>query len=276
MRNNLRLKTIGPRAAFLIAELYERQKTIFSNKDVEKITGLSPKSARGLANRLIDRGLATRLKPGLFILVPTELGHERDYLGDPYVVAEEIVGGTSYYISHASAMDIHRMVTQPQLMVYATTTQAVRPHSVLGTEFRFVRCKPEHLFGIMDHWVTKTRKIRVSDLERTVIDGLRQSRYCGGFSEIAKGFWMRREDIDVKKLMEYALVMDIGAVYRRLGYLLELFGTEETGQLDLLRRKITSFYVLLDPMLPPEGKFIARWRLQLNVSPEEIKAIIRT
>ncbi|MBW1790415.1 MAG: type IV toxin-antitoxin system AbiEi family antitoxin domain-containing protein [Deltaproteobacteria bacterium] len=276
MRNNLRLKTIGPRAAFLIAELYERQKTIFSNKDVEKITGLSPKSARGLANRLIDRGLATRLKPGLFILVPTELGHERDYLGDPYVVAEEIVGGTSYYISHASAMDIHRMVTQPQLMVYATTTQAVRPRSVLGTEFRFVRCKPEHLFGIMDHWVTKTRKIRVSDLERTVIDGLRQSRYCGGFSEIAKGFWMRREDIDVKKLMEYALVMDIGAVYRRLGYLLELFGTEETGQLDLLRRKITSFYVLLDPMLPPEGKFIARWRLQLNVSPEEIKAIIRT
>jgi len=276
MRNNLRLKTIGPRAAFLIAELYERHKTIFSNKDVEKITGLSPKSARGLANRLIDRGLATRLKPGLFILVPTELGHERDYLGDPYVVAEEIVGGTSYYISHASAMDIHRMVTQPQLMVYATTTQAVRPRSVLGTEFRFVRCKPEHLFGIMDHWVTKTRKIRVSDLERTVIDGLRQSRYCGGFSEIAKGFWMRREDIDVKKLMEYALVMDIGAVYRRLGYLLELFGTEETGQLDLLRRKITSFYVLLDPMLPPEGKFIARWRLQLNVSPEEIKAIIRT
>jgi predicted transcriptional regulator of viral defense system len=272
----MRSKTLGPRAAFLIAELYERQKTIFSNKDVEKITGLGPKSARGLANRLVNRSLATRLKPGLFILVPAELGHERNYMGDPYVVAAEIVGGGDYYISHASAMDIHRMVTQPQLVVYATTTQAIRPRSVLGTEFRFVRCKPEDLFGIMDHWVTKTRKIRISDLERTVIDGLKQSEYCGGFSEIAKGFWMRREDIDVKKMVGYALMLDIGAVYRRLGYLLELFETEETGYLELLHRKITSFYVLLDPMLPPEGKFIARWRLRLNVSPEEIKAIIRT
>ncbi len=276
MKNNSQLKTIGPRVAFLVAELYEQQKTIFSNKDVEKITGLGQKSARGLSNRLVNRGLATRLKPGLFILVPAELGHERDYLGDPYVAASEIVGGVDYYVSHASAMDIHRMVTQPQLVVYATSTQSVRPRSVLGTEFRFVRCKPNHLFGIMDHWVTKTKKIRVSDLERTVIDGLRKSDYCGGFSEIAKGFWMRREDVDVKKLVEYALMLDIGAVYRRLGYLLELFEAEETGQLELLHRKLTSFYTLLDPMLPAEGKFIARWRLRLNVNPEEITAIIRT
>ena len=192
------------------------------------------------------------------------------------MAASEIVGGVDYYVSHASAMDIHRMVTQPQLVVYATSTQSVRPRSVLGTEFRFVRCKPDHLFGIMDHWVTKTKKIRVSDLERTVIDGLRKSNYCGGFSEIAKGFWMRREDVDVKKLVEYALMLDIGAVYRRLGYLLELFEAEETGQLELLHRKLTSFYTLLDSMLPAEGKFIARWRLRLNVNPEEIIAIIRT
>jgi predicted transcriptional regulator of viral defense system len=82
--------------------------------------------------------------------------------------------------------------------------------------------------------------------------------------------------MDVKKLIEYALMVDVGAVYRRLGYLLELFETEETGQLELLRKKLTATYVLLDPMLPTEGKFIARWRLRLNVSPEEIKAIIRT
>jgi predicted transcriptional regulator of viral defense system len=276
MKDNLKLKTLGPRLAFLVAELYERQKTIFSNQDVEAITGLSPNSARGLANRLVARGLATRLKPGLFILVPAELGHERDYLGDPYVVATEIVGGKDHFISHSSAMDIHQMVTQPQFVVYTTTTQSVRPHSVLGTEFRFVRCKPEHLFGAINHWATKTRKIRVSDLERTVIDGLRQSEYCGGFSEVAKGFWMRRQDMDVKKLVEYALMLDIGALYRRLGYLLELFETKETGQLELLRKKLTATYALLDPMLSAEGKFIARWRLRLNVSPEEIKTIIRT
>jgi len=276
MNNNLQLKTLGPQSAFLVAELYERQKTIFSSRDVESITGLSPNSARGLVNRIVGKGVATRLKPGLFILVPAELGHARDYLGNPYVVASEIVGGSEYFISNASAMDIHQMVTQPQLVVYTTATQSIRPLRILGTQFRFVRCKPEHFFGAMDHWATKTRKIRVSDLERTVIDGLRQSEYCGGFSEVAKGFWMRQQDMDVKKLVGYALMVNIGAVYRRLGYLLELFETEETGQVELLRKKLTATYVLLDPILPAEGKFIARWRLRLNVSPEEIRAIIRT
>lgn len=269
-------KTLGPQAARLVTELHERGKTLFSHADVGEITGLQPKSARNFVASLVHRGVATRLKPGLFILVPFELGRERQYLGNPLVVARALAGGSDHYISHASAMNVHQMVTQPQLVEYVTCPRAIRPRVVLGTEFRFVRCKPKHLFGIMDHWMTKTRKIRVSDLERTVIDGLRQSEYCGGFSEVAKGFWMRRENINVKKLVGYALVLDIGAVYRRLGYLLELFKTEENGQLELLRQKVTSFYVLLDPILPAEGKFIARWRLQLNVSPEEIKAIIRT
>ncbi len=106
-------KTLGPQAATLVAELHERNKAIFTNTDVKRISGLAPKSARGLARRLVDRGVATRLKPGLFILVPFELGHEREYLGNPYVIADEIAGGSEYYISHASAMDIHQMVTQP-------------------------------------------------------------------------------------------------------------------------------------------------------------------
>lgn len=276
MNTNQRPKTLGPRAAFLVAELYEQQKTVFSHKDVEKITGLGPKSARSLVRRLVNHGVATRLKPGMFILVPSELGHERDYLGNPYIVAREIVGGPDYYISHASAMDIHQMVTQPQLVVYTTTTRAIRPLFVLGTEFRFVRCKPGNIFGTMDHWITKTRKVRVSDLERTVIDGLKHSEYCGGFSEVAKGFWMRKNDTDPKKLVQYAMGLDIGAVYRRLGYLLELLDVESPGEINALREKLTPSYAILDPMLPHEGKFMARWRLRLNVAPEEITAVVRT
>jgi predicted transcriptional regulator of viral defense system len=276
MKYNLQAKTIGPRLAILVAELYEQQKMIFSVRDVEKITGRDSNSARTLTTRLVSRGLATRIKPGLFILVPSELGHEREYLGNPNMVAAEIVGGENYFISHSSAMDIHQMVTQPQLVVYTTSTKQIRPRFVLGTEFRFVSCKPSHFFGTAHHWVTKTQKIEVSDLERTVIDGLRQSEYCGGFSEVAKGYWIRHQDMDIKKLVQYALMLGIGAVYRRLGYLLELFETKETGQMDLLRKKLTSTYMLLDPAMPAEGKFIARWRLRLNVSPEEIKNIIRT
>ena len=171
-------KTLGSKGARFVAELHERGKTLFTHSDVREITSLQDKSARNFVASLVQRGVVSRLKPGLFILVPFELGRERDYLGSPYVVAREPAGGTDYFLSHASAMDLHRMVTQPQFVVYTTTTRAIRPRLVLATEFRFVRCKPEHLFGFTEHWVTKTEKVQVSDLERTIIDGLKRSEYC--------------------------------------------------------------------------------------------------
>ena len=272
------LKTLGRQAARLVAELHEQQKTLFTHADVEAITGLRPKSARNFVASLVHRGIATRLKSGLFILVPFELGYERQYLGNPLVVASKLAGGSDSYISHASAMDIHQMLTQPQLVVYATSPKAIRPRTVLGTEFRFVRCKPGHLFGITDHWATKTEKVRTSDLERTIIDGLKQPEHCGGFTEVAKGFWMRRETIDAGKLVDYALRLDVGAVIRRLGYLLELYDAEAppARELERLRRRLTATYAILDPLLPAEGKLMARWRLRVNVDPDETLAVVGT
>ncbi len=269
-------KTLGTQAARFVTELHERGSTLFSNADVVEITGLSPKVARNFAAALVRRGVATRLKPGLFILVPYELGREREYLGNPFVVARALAGDPDYYISHASAMEVHQMVTQPQLVVYVTSPRSVRPRIVLGTEFRFVRCKPDHVFGVADHWATKTEKIRVSDLERTVIDGLKQSEYCGGFTEVAKGFWMRRDDIAPARLVDYALRLGVGAVIRRLGFLLEVFEVDAPRALDRLRGQLTASYAVLDPMLPDEGKFLARWRLQLNVEAKEIESVVRT
>jgi predicted transcriptional regulator of viral defense system len=276
MKYNQPPKTLGAQAGRLVTELHERGKTIFSYAEVEDITGLRSKSSRSLILRMVNRGVVSRLKAGLFILVPFEMGREREYLGNPFVVARELCGTPDYFISHASAMEIHQMVTQPQLVVYTTTPKFLRPRIVLGTEFRFVRCKLEKFFGYSDHWVTKTAKVQVSDIERTIVDCLKQPEYCGGFSEIAKGFWMRREDIDPGKLVDYALMINVGAVIRRLGFLLELFEMEASRELERLRERLTMTYSILDPIMPAEGKFLARWRLKLNVSPEEIEAVVRT
>lgn len=276
MRKNHPFKTLGPQAATLVTALHEKRRTIFSLRDVREITRLAPKSARNFAATLVQRGIATRLKAGLFILVPFELGREREYLGNPYLVARELAAGRRYFLSHASAMDLHGMVTQPQLVVYITTPGAVRGRMILGTEFRFVRCKPEHLFGTVDHWVDKFEKVVVSDLERTLIDGLKQPEYCGGFSEVAKGFWMRRGDVDIARLVDYALRLDVGVVIRRLGFLLEICGIDAPADLQRLRARLTATYHLLDPTLPPEGRRLARWRIRLNVTPEEIETLRST
>lgn len=273
MRKNYPFKTLGSQAARLVALLHEKRRAIFSASDVREITGLAPKSARNFAASLVNRGIATRLKAGLFVLVPFELGREREYLGNPHLVARELAAGHPYFLSHASAMDIHGMVTQPQLVVYVTMPRAVRGRTILGTEFRFVRCKPQHVFGAIDEWVDKTDRVVVSDLERTVIDGLRQPEYCGGFSDVAKGFWIRRRDMQIRRLVDYALRLDVGAVIRRLGYLLEASGIDAPADMERLRARLTATYHLLDPTLPAEGRRLARWRIRVNVTPEEIESL---
>jgi predicted transcriptional regulator of viral defense system len=186
------------------------------------------------------------------------------------------MSGKAGYLSHASAMDIHGMVTQPQLVVYVTSPAPMRGRTILGTEFRFVRCKRSDVFGTTEHWVDKQEKLVVSDIERTVVDGLKQPEHCGGVTEVAKGLSIRRTDVSAKKLVDYALRLGVGAVIRRLGYLMEAYGIGAPEELARLRENLTSTYNLLDPVLPPEGKFLARWRLRLNVSPEEVQAVVRT
>lgn len=269
-------KTLGPQAARLVALLHERRRALFAHVDVEEITGLTAKSARNLVAGLVNRGIATHLKPGLFILVPFELGREREYLGNPYVVARELADTPEYYVSHASAMDLHQMVTQPQLAVFVTSPKAIRPRSVLGTEFRFVRCKPADMFGITELWATKTERVRVSDLERTVIDGLKQPEHCGGLTEVAKGFWMRQDALAVPKLVDHALRLDVGAVVRRLGFLLETFEFDAPAEIERLRAALTATYAPLDPLMPAEGPWHARWRVRVNVEPDELRAVVRT
>jgi predicted transcriptional regulator of viral defense system len=275
-KDNGPLKTLGTQAARLLTALHEQSRAIFTLADARDVTGLKEASARSLVRKLVDRGVASRLRPGLFNLVPYELGNEREYLGNPYVVARELMGGRPYYLSHGSAMELHGMVTQPQLVVDTTSPRPMRGRVVLGMEYRFVRCKPEHFFGVTDHWVDKRQRVTVSDPERTVIDGLKQPEYCGGLTEVAKGLWMRRAGMDVPKLVDYALRLGVGAVLRRLGYLMEVYDIGTPVEVERLRAQLTETYLLLDPLLPAEGRFLARWRLRLNVDAEELRAVVGT
>jgi predicted transcriptional regulator of viral defense system len=267
------MKTVGTQTAPLLSALYDRAQTTFTLADATEITGLRPALASSLLHKAAKRGLVSRLKRGVWVLIPPELGSATEYAANPYLVAQRLVGEAPHFISHASAMEIHRMVTQPQLVVFASSTKRIPNRTLNETEYRFVLIKRDHFFGTAKHWVTKQESVDISDLERTVIDGLRQPEYCGGVTEVANGLWMRHADMQPAKLVDYALRLRIGAVTRRLGYLLELYGIAQENELARLRQSLTLTYVSLDPILPREGPHLARWRLQVNISPEELEAV---
>jgi predicted transcriptional regulator of viral defense system len=212
------------------------------------------------------------VKAGLFTIVPPELGSVTEYADNPYLIARRVAGAAPCFISHGSAMEIHRMVTEPQLVVFASSPKRIPKRVLQGTEFRFVLIKAEQVFGTSRHWVSKQESVDVSDLERTVIDGLRHSAYCGGVTEVIRGLWMRRKDMNAEKLIDYALRLGVGAVVRRLGYVLEASELATPVQLQRLQKRLTEFYVPLDPLLPREGSHVARWRLLVNIPSQELDA----
>ena len=276
-------KTLGPRESDFLTSLYEMGKRTFNLRTASKASGLSGQLLQNFLYRLVKKGILIRLDSGLYNIIPFELGKSREYLGNPYVVAREIVFNKAksesedYYISHASAMEIHQMVTQPQLVVYTTVTKQIKKHPIiLGTEFRFVTAKKDHHFGFEKHWVEKSEMVLVSNIEKTIIDGLKLPEYCGGITEVAKGLWMKKNDIDTEKLVDYALKIDKGIIFRRLGYLLEIYQMADENLLQKLQKKISKKCLLLDPTLIDEGEYNSKWKLRLNIMEDEFRAVIRT
>ena len=266
-------KTIGSQMARLLAALSDQSKTMFSLKDAAAITGLRPGSAGTLLHKAAKRGLLSHVKRDLFVVVPSDFGSGRDYAGNPFLIARQLAGNAPYFMSHATAMEIHRMVTQPQLAIFISSAKRLPRQTLQGTEFRFILIKTDQVFGTTKHWVSKQESVEISDLERTVIDGLRHPHYCGGVTEVAKGLWMRRQDMQIDKLVAYALRLGTGAVLRRLGFLLEQYGLGSKENVAKLQEALTPTYLALDPNLPKEGPYLKRWRLQVNITPEELEGV---
>jgi predicted transcriptional regulator of viral defense system len=192
--------------------------------------------------------------------VPPELGRATEFAGNPYITARQLEAGAEYFISHAPAMELHRMVTAPQFVIFTSTTKRLRNRTIQRTEFRFVLTWREDVFGVTTHWIPKQDSLKVSDLERTVIDGLHLPAYCGGVTEVAKGLRMRRSDVKPERLIEYAGRLENGAVLRHLGFLLELSKIGAPAAWDRLRHSLSATYAVLGLLRPPEGRYVSGWR----------------
>ena len=96
-------KTVGRQMAALLAGLYDQSQATFNLAEAEKITGLSPKLASSLLYKAVRRGLVSRLKPGVFVIVPPELGSCKEYAGDPYLTATKLAGDGDSPDGHAAS-----------------------------------------------------------------------------------------------------------------------------------------------------------------------------
>ena len=110
-------------------------------------------------------------------------------------------------ISHWSAMHHHGLTEQIPRRVFVSTTQASVPRvaaratrrsagrPVGGATYQFVQVKPEQFFGAEQVWIGEAR-VTITDIERTLLDGLSMPRYCGDFAEVLHAFGVRAAHLE--------------------------------------------------------------------------------
>lgn len=266
-------RTTGPVSAKFIATLQNRGKTIFSITEAQKIYGKNRYATCDFLSDLVNRGILARIKAGLFLIL--QVGHENTQLRNWPIIARELAGKDPCFISHISAMRIHGMTSHPIYKVYLTVQKRKHDVTLSNITYHFVYTKQKHFWGQMTHWATKQEQVQVSDLERTILDGLDRPALCGGLTDVARGIWVAQKNINLEKLKQYAEKFRTKAAVKRLGFILETLNIAANWTPTLLGLiENAKDYVALDPQGPKEGKHLSRWRLQLNLNPEELKASV--
>ncbi|MFC1496261.1 hypothetical protein ACFL52_02480 [Candidatus Margulisiibacteriota bacterium] len=266
-------KTVGEVSARLLKELYKKNKMIFGIEDAIAAIGSNYNTTKKLLLDMTARNLLMRIKSGRYIVIPE--GINGPYIGNWYAAAREISNSPDYFISHYSAMSVHNMLTQPLTRVYISSPKRQQSPKNFVDRFQFVYVKKGKIWGIEENWVTNTEKVRVSDLERTILDCLWQPHNAGGIAEIAKGIWIKKDEIDDNKLLKYVAKYNKKVIAKRLGFILESIAIGDNIIKDL-KQYVNKRYDILDPSLPVTEPFKNNWFLLANVNPDEIGNIIRT
>ena len=180
-------------------------------------------------------------------------------------------------ISHWSALSYHGLTEQIHgTYLSLTTTDVSVPrkrtsesaegrggYPVNGTVYRFVQVRPERYFGVERIWVGDAR-VSITNLERTLLDGLAMPQHCGGFGEVIHAFGEALNQLNINRITEYAQRLS-PAVAKRAGWVLEHQGCE-APQLDELAALPIKGHRKLDPTGPRKGVYNNRWMLQENLS----------
>lgn len=272
---DIKRKTISPQSAKVIKHFSDQNQPGFTFQEVSSfLKNSSLEAVKKVMRDMVKRGALIRLKDGVYWIVPYEQDTAQ-YFPSPHLAARYLVGDAEFYIGYYSALELYSLITQPSFKEQIVVDRQIKPSSIKikQQKFQFIYHNEKHFFGITDVWVDSFNKARCSDLEKTFIDCLYKPDYAGGITEVAKGLYKSKENIDFEKLLNYCKQFGAQSVIKRLGFLLELLEINNPI-IEKLNSLKTKSYILLEPSYEKKGKLISKWSIWQNLETNDITSPI--
>ncbi|MCH8875720.1 MAG: hypothetical protein IIA89_02720, partial [Chloroflexi bacterium] len=137
--------------------------------------------------------------------------------------------------------------------------------TILGVEYQFILVVERKLFGVTTQTIDGLT-FRITDREKTLGDACDRPDLCGGAQGLVDAL-LSSEELDWEKVDTYLDRMRSGAIYKRLGYLvdsLDLPIPDLQWRLDQWRRSLSEGVALLEPGRKPDGPIHTAWRVRVN------------
>jgi len=184
--------------------------SVFTVSDIVKLTN-NVKTAYSLLDRLMKKGLVKKVRNNIYSCVNAATGQ---IIASRYQIACAI--NSSAYLSHHTAFEYHALANQVYYEVYISSKGKFKDFEFEGVKYKYVTSKFSD--GVIKP--KNTEGIRVTDLERTVIDSIKDFEKIGGLEELMKcleGITYLDED----KLIKYLDGYGIQGLYQKTGFLLD-------------------------------------------------------
>ena len=214
-----------------------------------------------------------RLRKGLYAAVPPGSKASETPV-DPFLVAGKLTRDA--ILSYHTALEFHAKAHSPTHGFFCLTNLSARPLEFRGQQFRVVRhpaalrAKRAESSNVLDA-DRLGLSVRVTNLERTMVDVLDRPHLGGGWEEI----WRSLEGVeffDLDAVVHYALLLGNATTIAKVGFFLEQHREQfmaEDRYLETLRKNSPSVPHYISRGDRRAGKLVPGWNLV--VQPEIIE-----
>jgi predicted transcriptional regulator of viral defense system len=188
---------------------------VFTIDDVKKLTG-NEKTAYSKLDRLMKKGLVKKIRKNIYSVVNPATGL---IVATRYQIACAITN--TAYISHHSAFEYYGFANQVFYEVYVSSETKFNHFDYDHVTYKYVASRMKE--GVTE--AKNTTGVIITDLERTVIDSIRDFNKIGGFEELINCLEVVHY-LDEKKLKQYLDIYNTQGLYQKAGFLLNHYRNE--------------------------------------------------
>lgn len=182
---------------------------VFSYNDLIDIIKNSNLAKVTLQNYM-KKGYIKRIKHNLYSIISLETN---EIIASKFLIASKIT--ETSFISHHSAFEFYGYYNQVYNMVDVSSISKFNNFSFEGNDYFLINTG-------LDCYVSEIRGVRVSSIERTIVDSIKDSGKYSDIEETLKCIQLIPY-ISIKDILNYLNLINSKILYKKVGVILSLF-----------------------------------------------------